>query len=211
MSKSLGNFFTVQDILEHYKGEVLRFFIVSTHYRSPLDFSDERLTEAARSLQRLEVAKKACDELAGVKGNADSKEAQALLASAKEAMANFDAAMEDDFNTALAISYLFALAKELNIYHAAVMKNSGLHNSELFQEAQGIYMDMANVIGILEQEEEAAEDDNLASDLMELIIEIRQQARQEKNWAVADRIRARLGELGIVLEDSPQGVKWKRQ
>lgn len=211
MSKSLGNFFTVQDILEHYKGEVLRFFIVSTHYRSPLDFSDERLTEAARSLQRLEVAKKACDELAGVKGNADSKEAQALLASAKEAMANFDAAMEDDFNTALAISYLFALAKELNIYHAAVMKNSSLHNSELFQEAQGIYMDMANVIGILEQEEEAAEDDNLASDLMELIIEIRQQARQEKNWPVADRIRARLGELGIVLEDSPQGVKWKRQ
>jgi cysteinyl-tRNA synthetase len=72
-------------------------------------------------------------------------------------------------------------------------------------------MDMANVIGILEQEEEAAGDDDLASDLMDLIIEIRQQARQEKNWAVADRIRARLGELGIVLEDSPQGVKWKRQ
>ncbi|MBQ2114264.1 MAG: cysteine--tRNA ligase, partial [Selenomonadales bacterium] len=78
-------------------------------------------------------------------------------------------------------------------------------------EAQGLYMDMANVIGILEQEEEAAQDDDLASDLMELIIEIRQQARQEKNWPVADRIRARLGELGIVLEDSPQGVKWKRQ
>ena len=211
MSKSLGNFFTVQDILEHYKGEVLRFFIVSTHYRSPLDFSDERLTEAARSLQRLEVAKKACEELAKVNGSADSQEAQALVRAAKEAMANFDTAMEDDFNTALAISYLFALAKEINIYHAAVMKDNSLHNSDLFQEAQSLYMDMANVIGILEQEEEAAGDDDLASDLMDLIIEIRQQARQEKNWAVADRIRARLGELGIVLEDSPQGVKWKRQ
>lgn len=210
MSKSLGNFFMVQDILEHYKGEVLRFFIVSTHYRSPLDFSDERLTEAARSLQRLEVAKKACDELVGKDGNADSKEAQALIEAAQDAQAKFDEAMEDDFNTALAISYLFALAKELNIYHAAVMKDAGVHNRTIFEQAQTIYMDMANIIGILEQEEEAA-DDNLASDLMELIIEIRQQARQEKNWAVADKIRARLGEIGIILEDSPQGVKWKRQ
>ena len=125
-------------------------------------------------------------------------------------MADFDAAMEDDFNTALAISYLFALAKEINTYHAAVMKDNALHNSELFKQAQTVYMDMANVIGILEQEE-AEDGDNLTSDLMELIIEIRQQARKEKNWAVADRIRARLGELGIVLEDSPQGVKWKRQ
>lgn len=210
MSKSLGNFFMVQDILEHYKGEVLRFFIVSTHYRSPLDFSDERLTEAARSLQRLEVAKKACDELAGKEGSADSKEAQTLIEAARDAQAKFDEAMEDDFNTALAISYLFALAKELNIYHAAVMKDGGVHNRAIFEQAQTIYMDMANVIGILEQEEEAA-DDNLASDLMDLIIEIRQQARQEKNWAVADKIRARLGEIGIILEDSPQGVKWKRQ
>lgn len=210
MSKSLGNFFMVQDILEHYKGEVLRFFIVSTHYRSPLDFSDERLTEAARSLQRLEVAKKACDELVGKDGNADSKEAQTLIEAAQDAQAKFDEAMEDDFNTALAISYLFALAKELNIYHAAVMKDAGVHNRTIFEQAQTIYMDMAHIIGILEQEEEAA-DDNLASDLMELIIEIRQQARQEKNWAVADKIRARLGEIGIILEDSPQGVKWKRQ
>lgn len=210
MSKSLGNFFMVQDILEHYKGEVLRFFIVSTHYRSPLDFSDERLTEAARSLQRLEVAKKACDELVGKDGSADSKEAQTLIEAAKDAQVKFDEAMEDDFNTALAISYLFALAKELNIYHAAVMKNASVHNRVVFEQAQTIYMDMANVIGILEQEEEAA-DDNLASDLMDLIIEIRQQARQEKNWVVADKIRARLGEIGIILEDSPQGVKWKRQ
>ncbi len=128
MSKSLGNFFLVLDILEHYKPEVLRFFIVSTHYRSPLDFSDERLTEAARSLGRLEVAADACAEVAKLANGAGGEAADTLLNAAREAKANFDAAMDDDFNTALAISYLFALAKEINIYHAAVMKDNSLHD-----------------------------------------------------------------------------------
>lgn len=207
MSKSKNNFFTVKDILKEYPGEVIRFFILQTHYRSPLDFSDERLKEAQTSLGRLANTKVYIDELAKKEGNSDT--AAELAGTAAELLKNFYEAMDDDFNTALAISQMFALSKEINIYYQDVTNGGKAFDAENFAKVRAAYMEMAGIIGIFEQQE-AARDDGFADKLMEIIIALRQDARKEKNWALADKIRDELKAAGVVLEDTPNGVRWKK-
>ena len=207
MSKSKNNFFTVKDILKEYQGEVIRFFILQTHYRSPLDFSDDRLKEAQTSLARLANSKAYLDELAQGEGGSDS--AAALQEKAAGFLAGFFGAMDDDFNTALAISQMFALSKEINIYYQEVAAGKLEKDSVHLRRVREIYLEMAEIIGILEADATEG-NDGLADRLMDIIIGIRQDARKERNWAVADRIRDELKEAGIVLEDTPQGVRWKR-
>lgn len=215
MSKSLGNFFLVIDILEHFRPEVLRFFILSTHYRSPLDFSDERLQEAGRSLERLKTAAANLQQLETLPAASDSEgeESQTLAQAAAQAMAEFKAAMDDDFNTALAIGTLFGFAKEINIYHSKVTGGKTKVNAAALKQAGQTYGQMADVLGILNDAGAADQDSNaeLVNELMNIIIEIRQEARKKKDWATADQIRDKLTAVGIVLEDSPQGVRWKKQ
>ena len=206
MSKSKNNFFTVKDILKEFPGEVIRFFILQTHYRSPLDFSDERLREAQTALDRLRNANEVITELLQREGASDT--AAELAAQAESFLRDFDAAMDDDFNTALAISQMFGLAKEINRYHQEVERCAAF-DAVNFKKAADAYRAMAAIIGIFEQEE-ASTDDGLTDALMELIIGIRQEARAAKNWAVADKIRDGLKEAGVVLEDTPTGVRWKR-
>ena len=206
MSKSKNNFFTVKDILKEFPGEVIRFFILQTHYRSPLDFSDERLHEAQTALDRLRNANKVIAELSQREGTSDT--AAELAVQAETFLRDFDAAMDDDFNTALAISQMFGLAKEINRYHQEIERGVAFDAAN-FKKAADDYHAMAAIIGIFEQEETQA-DDGLADALMELIIGIRQEARAAKNWAVADRIRDGLKEAGVIIEDTPTGVRWKR-
>lgn len=207
MSKSKNNFFTVKDILREFPGEVIRFFILQTHYRSPLDFSDERLHEAQTALDRLRNANAVIAELSEHEGTAADTAAE-LAAQAETFLHAFDAAMDDDFNTALAISQMFGLAKEINRYHQEVERGAAFDAAN-FKKAADAYHAMAEIIGIFEQEEAVA-DDGLADALMELIIGIRQEARAAKNWAVADKIRDGLKDAGVVIEDTPTGVRWKR-
>ena len=206
MSKSKNNFFTVKDILKEFPGEVIRFFILQTHYRSPLDFSDERLREAQTALDRLRNANAVVAELTQREGTANT--AAELAAQAETFLRDFDAAMDDDFNTALAISQMFGLAKEINRYHQELERGAAF-DAVNFGRAADAYHAMAAIIGIFEQEEAPA-DDGLTDALMDLIIGIRQEARAAKNWAVADKIRDGLKEAGVVLEDTPTGVRWKR-
>jgi len=210
MSKSLGNFFLVKDILAHYPPEVLRFFILSTHYRSPLDFSDERLAEAERSLARLRTAQ---DNYRGLTDLPDAGETEAgkvLRQAAGEAEKQFTEAMEDDFNTALAIAAMFALAKELNIYCQAVQSGNCQHDAAALAAGVAEFEHMAEIIGVLQQAA-VQQDEGMVDALMQIIIDIRAQARKGKDWATADAIRDRLGELNIVIEDSPQGARWKKR
>ena len=210
MSKSKNNFFTVKDILKEYPGEVVRFFILQTHYRSPLDFSDDRLKEAQASLGRLQNTRACMKELferADAEGTADT--AKELKETAEKLLAAFYEAMDDDFNTALAISQMFALSKETNIYYQDVMSGAKAFDAANFQKVCAAYEEMASIIGIFEQEEEQA-DDGLTDKLMDILIALRQSARKEKNWAVADAIRDALKEAGVVLEDTPNGVRWKK-
>lgn len=205
MSKSKNNFFTVEDILQKYSGEVLRFFILETHYRSPLDFSQERMDEAKAGLDRLANTREHIGELAKKTGAAEN--AAELAAKAEELLAAFDAAMDDDFNTALAISHMFALSKEINIYCQKIAAGEDFDEKN-FRRAADAYMTMAGIIGIFERDGDKKSDD-LAEKLMDIIIGLRQSARAEKNWALADKIRDRLKEAGITLEDTKSGVRWK--
>lgn len=206
MSKSKNNFFTVKDILAEYPGEVVRFFILQTHYRSPLDFSDERLQEAQTSLNRLAQSKAFLDELLAKSGQSDT--AKELAVKAVAYMDAFYEAMDDDFNTALAISQLFALSKDINIYYQDVMNKGVAFDGDNFAKVADVFKTMAEIIGIFEQT--AAVDDGLTGKLMDLIIGIRQEARQAKNWTLADKIRDELKDAGVILEDTPNGVRWKK-
>ena len=214
MSKSLGNFFMVIDILEHYDPETLRFFIVSTHYRSPLDFSDARLTEAQKSLARLRQAQETLGELSEMLSAGPTAESLALREKVKELREAFMEAMRDDFNTALAISHMFALAKEINIYHKAVVDAGIKPDGKLVTMFNDVFAETCSIIGVLEKTAApAAEEagDSKEAELVEMLIAMRQDARKNKNYALADELRNKLNEIGIVLQDTPQGVKWSKQ
>ena len=214
MSKSLGNFFMVIDILEHYDPETLRFFIVSTHYRSPLDFSDARLTEAQKSLARLRQAQETLGELSEMLSAGPTAESLALREKVKELREAFMEAMRDDFNTALAISHMFALAKEINIYHKAVVDAGIKPDGKLVAMFNDVFAETCSIIGVLEKTAApAAEEagDSKEAELVEMLIAMRQDARKNKNYALADELRNKLNEIGIVLQDTPQGVKWSKQ
>ncbi len=211
MSKSLGNFFLVKDILEHFTPEVLRFFIISTHYRSPLDFSDERLAEAARGLERLTTAMENLNHLETLAHSGTSEHSAELHNAALKAKTEFFSAMDDDFNTALALSAMFGLAKDINTYHSAVIAGRTACDSTAVAAAQKVYIELAEILGIVICPAGKANESNsqLVAQLMDIIIAVRQEARRKKDWATADQIRQQLGQAGILLEDSPQGVRWK--
>jgi cysteinyl-tRNA synthetase len=210
MSKSKNNFFTVQDILKKYSGEVLRFFILQTHYRSPLDFAEERLAEAQTSLGRLKNSMDNVKEMIRMESLSDSS-ATDLLTEAENEKKMFYEAMEDDFNTALAISHMFALSKEINIYYNMITNGKMTYDAGNFTKVKAIYEEMADIIGILEDDVQyQGENEKIIEDLMKIIIELRQQARANKAWDVADKIRDDLTKMGITMEDSPTGVRWKK-
>lgn len=211
MSKSLGNFFLVLDILQHYRPEVVRFFILSTHYRSPLDFSDARLTESTKSLERLEIAQGNLLELQTLTGDFLSTEALTYEKITAELRREFLAAMDDDFNTALAISHLFALAREINKYKQEVENGKPVDGKVVDQLAKTWQL-MTSIIGVLEHNTAtiATDEQDALGKLVEKMIACRAQAKLEKNYAQADAIRDTLQAAGIILEDTRQGVRWKK-
>ncbi len=212
MSKSLGNFFTVREISEKYDLQVLRFFMLSAHYRSPLNFSAELMEASKNGLERIRTAAARLKELEqklgaaedGLTGDASwterlSGQEQAGIAAANELTAKYEAAMDDDFNTADAVSAIFELVK--------------LSNSTVSESSSPAYVTylrrtvakLCDVMGIIPE----TKDESLDAEI-EALIEARQQARKEKNYALADEIRGKLSGMGIILEDTRQGVKWRR-
>ena len=213
MSKSLNNFFLVKDVLAHYSPDALRFFLISNHYRSPLDFSDERLEEMPRSLERLGTSIDNVLELLDMPAGAKSDEAAQLLATAQKDEEAFEEAMCDDFNTALASAAMFDLAKQVNIFKDAVLNKGIPVDSSVLAEVKRIFKTMTDILGILEDRwsgEKGAASDKDYSNLMDMILEIRQECRNQKQYALADMIRDKLSDLGITVEDSPQGARWKK-
>ena len=200
MSKSLGNFFTVREISEKYDLQVLRFFMLSAHYRSPLNFSAELMEASKNGLERILTCAGRLRELEKKNNEGPlSEEEQANLAVMKELTGKYEAAMDDDFNTADAISALFEMVKLANT--GAGESSSREFVSRLRQEIDIL----CGVLGILTEKKEEVLDSQI-----EEMIAARQQARKEKNFALADEIRGKLQEMGILLEDTREGVKWKR-
>ncbi len=200
MSKSLGNFFTVRDIAEKYDLQVLRFFMLSAHYRSQLNFSADLMEAAKNSLDRiLNAAERMQGLLTNAKDVAITDAEKESLATAKTFMDKYEAAMEDDFNTADAISAIFELVKFMNT-HAD--ENS---SKEYLEAVNGFFKTMTDVCGIITEKKAEILDAEI-----EQMIADRQAARKAKDFAKADEIRNQLLEMGIVLEDTREGVKWKR-
>ena len=200
MSKSLGNFFTVREISEKYDLQVLRFFMLSAHYRSPLNFSAELMEAAKSGLERIITAADRLKLLMGSAKTEDMAETEAeTFAKSAEYVGNFESAMDDDFNTADAIAAVFDLVKFINTMTDEDSSKEYLEN--LFDRL----VRLTEVLGIIVDKE----DEILDSDIEALIAE-RQAARKEKNFARADEIRDELLAKGIVLKDTREGVQWKR-
>ena len=204
MSKSLGNFFTVREAAEAYGYETIRMFMLMSHYRSPLNYSGEILMQAKAALERLYTAKENLDFLAqnGAEGPVTAEE-QAAVEGLTKYRERFCQAMDDDFNTADALSVVFEMVRELNTITAADRKPT----KALAAAAEARFIELINVLGLLYAKKDAAQDEDSE---IEALIQARQAARKAKNFAEADRIRDQLKVQGILLEDTPQGVKWKR-
>ena len=200
MSKSLGNFFTVRDISEKYDLQVLRFFMLSAHYRSPLNFSAELMEAAGNGLERIRNAVSNLQYLSeNASGEDLTEEEQQELSALGVYREKFEEAMDDDFNTADAVSAVFELVKYTNSHVTA--SNSKAWILRVKKEILGL----CDILGIIAEKKEELLDEEI-----EKLIQERQEARKAKNFARADEIRAQLLEKGITLLDTREGVKWKR-
>ncbi|GLY61924.1 cysteine--tRNA ligase [Pectobacterium brasiliense] len=195
MSKSLNNFFTVRDVLAYYDPETVRYFLMSGHYRSQLNYSEDNLKQARAALDRLYTALRGTDP-------------DALALGGDEFEARFREAMDDDFNTPEAYSVLFDMAREVNRLKTEDVQAANQLASALRR--------LSGVLGLLEQDPEqflqnGAQVDDEEVNEIEALIQQRKDARAAKDWALADQARDRLNEMGIVLEDGPQGTIWRRK
>ena len=202
MSKSLGNFFLLRDVLEHYEGRVVRLFVLSAHYRKPIDFSDAELTQAKASLERIENALVRSKEVEAKDGGSDCID---LAKKLEETKVKFVEGMDEDFNTALGLGAIFELVKELN---------KALDNEKISANGQKVLNDtfeyiktvMEDVFGVKLKLESAV--GNLTAELVDFILELRRDARTDKNWALSDKIRDRLAEMGIKIKDGKDKTTW---
>jgi cysteinyl-tRNA synthetase len=203
MGKSLGNFVTIKEALRRYAPLAIRFFILTSHYRSPLDFSDEALSGAARGLERLHGT------VRSVRTQLETAPAGEIDAATEEILANYKGqflqAMDDDFNTAAAIGTLFDLNREVN----ALLNGDPLPTQGTLTAIDALYQELGGqILGIIPEgmDELGGE---LEVPLIELLIEVRQKLRQERMWELSDAIRHSMAELGVALEDRPEGTTWR--
>lgn len=202
MSKSLGNFLLTRDLVQQFGGQLIRFFMLQGHYRNPINFSDELLEQAANSLERMKTAYHNLDHRLQTAREAEPNgQAEQQAQTIRDLRERFVKEMDDDLNTANAVTVLFEVVKEANQY--MLNQNVGREEITAYKE---LLLELTGVLGIiLEQEQEL-----LDSEIDALIVE-RTEARASRNFARADEIRDLLAAKGIVLEDTPQGVRWRRK
>ena len=200
MSKSLGNFFTVRDITEKYDPEIVRFFMLSAHYRNPINFSDILMEQSKSAVERVYTC---IDNLRFLLENSDKRELNEKESKFSNKLDEFKQkfidAMDDDLNTADAIAAIFDIVYASNTY----LSNENKNAREIVKKALDTILELGNVLGIFNKIKENSLDAEI-----EALIEERNQARKEKNWAKADEIRDKLKAMNIVLKDTPMGVKW---
>jgi cysteinyl-tRNA synthetase len=198
MSKSLGNLVTIEDFLTEHSADTLRFMVLNSAYRSPLTFNDEIIEQSDRALDRLRSALRPA--LPGAKG-AREESLKTLRQQAENTRSGFIAVMDDDFNTGGALGQLYELVRVIN-----QTRDSGATDEEL-QIAQDVLRELAGVLGLrLELDDNG---DQAAEPFIDLLVELRAEIRKEKMWALSDKVRDRLGALGVILEDSREGSTWR--
>jgi cysteinyl-tRNA synthetase len=220
MSKSLGNFLTIKEILKGYHPEVVRLFLLSRHYRSPVDFSTQGMEETRQNLvrfyQTLTIIDEVLQKTAEKQKRKSSPEGKTFLQKAEAFRKNFEQAMDDDFNTAAALAPLFELSHDLN----RILQNPSAQSTEILRQGKETFALAGNVLGIFQQDpsvfleqehQRKTKTLTITPDEIEKLIAERNQARSKKNWKQADEIRDLLASQGIILEDGPQGTTWRAQ
>src|SRR5512139_241563 len=197
MSKSLGNFVSIKDFLKKRDADVMRMLVLSGNYRAPLIFSDETQDAAEKSLERLKSALRSVS--ASAKG-LSAEVASALASQAQATKQSFIEAMDDDFNTPLALAALYELVKAIN-----TARDNGAAQEQL-QPAQAVLRELTGVLGLRLQEKQGSGD---ADKFVDLLVEVRSEVRKQKLWAMSDLIRDRLKGMGVTLEDTKEGTKWR--
>ncbi|NMB25569.1 MAG: cysteine--tRNA ligase [Firmicutes bacterium] len=220
MSKSLGNFTPLQELLNQHPAEAIRFYLLSSHYRSPLQYSEEKIAEARRGWERLMTAVNNLESLVAEVEKLDEAPCMEhvpaiddLAKAVNGTRDKFLGAMRDDFNTAAAIGALFELARDVHSFAGGLAHmDSGKQRKSLpvLREAYQVFLELGGgILGIVDTKTTIAHGDELVGDLIELLIDVRKRARDARDWATADFIRDELENLGIRLEDSPLGTRWK--
>ncbi len=216
MSKSLGNFFTIKEVVDRYDPEVLRFFLLSTHYRSPIEFSEEQIKEAEISIDRYYTTLTRISEfLSRDEVSEKTSKLEKLFETIVKAFREkFESAMDDDFNTALAVGHIFELIREANRYLDT--KPSGKKAEELVSKAKGLLAETGSVLNIFQKTPDEwqialmkTKKILLTQNDIQNKIKERETARQAKDWGKGDEIRKELEAKGIILEDKKDGTGWK--
>ncbi|NLK62738.1 MAG: cysteine--tRNA ligase [Fusobacteria bacterium] len=209
MSKSKNNFFLLREILEKYSGNILRFFMLSSHYRKPIEFSEDELIMASNGLARVQNTLQRLDDIKFDIKSISNKECTAYTEFVKEyetCKSKFDSSMDDDFNTAMAIGAIFELVKALNIYidttseenrDISILKDVEIYIKNIFEEVLGVKLI-----------EEKQGNNGLTVELIDFLVQLRWEEKQNKNWALADKIRNKLTEMGINIKDQKDKTTW---
>jgi cysteinyl-tRNA synthetase len=223
MGKSKQNAVIMRALFEQHSPELLRFFLVSTHYRSPIDFGDDRLKEASSALSRLQGLRERIERITKQlftllpaptkRGPLPFEASSPFLKEVAELRERFLEHMDDDFNSGAAVGVLFELAPIINRFaDQSTLESPSATDADkgAFVHAATVFRELTRILGILEgQTEQKAGGDEMVGKLIELLIEVRQTARQQKNFALSDTVRNKLKEMGVILEDGPSGTRWK--
>ncbi|MFA5364992.1 MAG: cysteine--tRNA ligase [Candidatus Bathyarchaeia archaeon] len=206
MAKSLGNYITVRDALKKYSAEAIRFFVMSTHYRSEIDFTDERLQGAETSLARLYNALESIEnaKASSVDREPTQNENQFLEAIQKH-KTEFENSMDDDFNTPKALAALFEMSKEINRF----LDENKQASLTVVETAFNQFSVLGNALGLFKQKKTTDLGEKIVDDLVQLLSDLREELRKKKEYELSDEIRARMKQAGLVIEDTAEGTKWK--
>jgi cysteinyl-tRNA synthetase len=212
MGKSVGNFSTIHDVMEEYSPKVVRFWLIGTHYRNPISFGEEELIAAARGLERLENAKFNWEHLLKAEpmgGDHSQPELERIEKAISQAEEDFISGMEDDFNTPQALAGLYDLVREINRWIQERDFQLTASAQKLLKKA----LDSLNTLGgeVLGLFDQTPTEQTVADTEIEKLIADRADAKKNKNWALADKIRDELKNKGVIIEDTPQGVRWRRE
>ena len=206
MAKSLGNYITVRNALKKYSAEAIRLFVMSTHYRNEIDFTDERLKGAESSLVRLYNSLELMED---AKKNSINRKPTAAEQNFKQTIENlseeFVTAMDEDFNTPQALAALFEMSKEINRF----LGENNKVNAEILEIVFESFSELGKALGLFQQEKNQDVDEKIANDLVQLLFDLREELRKKKEYCLSDKIRTRMKDLGLVIEDTAEGPKWK--
>jgi cysteinyl-tRNA synthetase len=206
MSKSLGNYITVRDALKKYDAEAIRLFVLSTHYRSEIDFTDKRLKGSEASLKRLYNALESLEDAKEASVNRElNEEEKKLNENIEKLRGKFIEAMDEDFNTPQALAALFDMSKEINRF----LDENKEVSSEILEKVYDWFYELGKVLGLFQKEKTKEIGGKIVDDLVQLMFDVREELRKKGEYGLSDEIRARMKEAGLVIEDTAEGPKWK--